>query len=87
MSASITGLKLSSRYCAISDSTSSASSGTPPGMISGAGSSRSHSAWMTADISRSTPRVRWNRSSVDQSWYSRSNSSGWIGYADVIRSS
>ena len=41
MSASITGLKLSSRYCEISVSTSSASSGTPPGMISGAGSSRS----------------------------------------------
>ena len=87
MSASITGLKLSSRYCEISVSTSSASSGTPPGMISGAGSSRSHSSWMTADISRSTPRVRWNRSSVDQSWYSRSNSSGCIGYADLIRSS
>ena len=30
----------------------------PPGMISGAGSSRSHSVWITADISRSTPRVR-----------------------------
>ena len=48
MSVSITGLKLSSRYWVISDSTSSASSGTPPGMISGAGSSRSHSVWMTA---------------------------------------
>ena len=44
MSASITGLKLSSRYCEISVSTSSASSGTPPGMISGAGSSRSYSS-------------------------------------------
>ena len=31
--------------------------------------------------------MRWNLSSVDQSWYSRSKSSGWIGYAALIRSS
>jgi putative transposase len=30
-------------------------------------------------ISRSTPRVRWNRSSAPQSLFNRSNSSGWIG--------
>ena len=30
-------------------------------------------------ISFKTPRVRWKRSSVDQSPKSRSNSSGWIG--------
>ena len=36
-------------------------------MISSAASSRSHSSWITAAISRSTPRVRWNFSSVDQS--------------------
>ena len=42
---------------------------------------------MTAAISRSTPRVRWNVTSVDQSEYRRSKISGWIGYAAVIRCS
>ena len=48
-------------------------------MISGPESSPTHSAWITVFISRSTPRVRWKRSRLDQSSYSRSNSSGWIG--------
>ena len=42
-------------------------SGIDPGMISGAVSSPRHSAWMTVLINRSTPRVRWKRSRVDQS--------------------
>ena len=54
-------------------------------MISSPRSSRSQSSWMTAAMSRSTPRVRWNFSSVDQSSKSWSKSSGWIGYADSIR--
>ena len=49
-------------------------------MISRLRSSRPHSSWITAAIRRSTPRVRWNLSSVDQSPKSWSNSSGWIGY-------
>ncbi len=36
-------------------------------------------------MNRSTPRVRWNLSSVDQSPKSRSNSSGWIGYDSSMR--
>ena len=35
--------------------------------MSGLRSPRSHRQWMTAAISRSTPRVRWNVTSVDQS--------------------
>ena len=42
--------------------------GTNPGMIISEASSRSHSSEMTLAISLSTPRVRWNRSRVDQSW-------------------
>ena len=37
------------------------------GRISGLRSPFSHSEWMTAAISRNTPRVRWNFTSVDQS--------------------
>ena len=42
-------------------------SGSTPGMISGDWSSPTHSAWMTVFIRRSTPRVRWKRSRLDQS--------------------
>jgi hypothetical protein len=46
MSASMTGLKSSSRYWVISLRTRSAASGIPPGMISGAGSLLRHSSWI-----------------------------------------
>jgi hypothetical protein len=49
------------------------------GRISGFLSPFSQSVWITAAISRNTPRVRWNFTSVDQSVYSRSKISGWIG--------
>ena len=55
------------RYCVSSAFTVAVASGIEPGMISGDASSPTHSAWITVLISRSTPRVRWNRSSVDQS--------------------
>ena len=41
--------------------------GIEPGMISGEWSSPTQSAWITVFISRSTPRVRWKRSRLDQS--------------------
>ena len=41
--------------------------GMDAGMIRGDLSSPTHSAWMTVFISRSTPRVRWKRSRLDQS--------------------
>ncbi len=50
-----------------------------PGMISGLRSPFSHRLWMTAAMRRSTPRVRWNFTSVDQSPYRRSKTSGWMG--------
>ena len=78
-SAAITGVHPSSRYRVSSACTGPASIGTDAGMIISDASPRSHSSWMTAAISRSTPRVRWNFSSVDQSSNSLSNSSGWIG--------
>ena len=59
--------------------TAGASRPTAPGRISRPASLRAHRSWMTAAIRRSTPRVRWNRSSVAQSPYSRSKTSGWIG--------
>ena len=37
------------------------------GRISGFRSPFSHRLWITAAIRRSTPRVRWNFTSVDQS--------------------
>ena len=37
------------------------------GRISGLRSPFSHRLWITAAIRRSTPRVRWNFTSVDQS--------------------
>ena len=55
------------RYCVSSAFTFAVASGIDPGMISGEASSPIHSAWITVLISRSTPRVRWNRSSDDHS--------------------
>lgn len=78
-SVSMTVFHESCRYCEISEFTDDTASGSDPGMISGPESSPTHRAWTTAFISRSTPRVRWKRSRLDQSSYSRSNSSGWIG--------
>lgn len=65
--------------------TTVSSSGSLAGRMTGAWSLRTHSACTTAAIIRSTPRVRWNRSRVDPSLWSRSNTSGWIGYAAVMR--
>ena len=73
------GFHWSARYLVSSGTTLAESIGTTPGMIISDLSSLSHNTDITPAISRSTPRVRWNRSKVDQSWYSRSNSSGWIG--------
>lgn len=53
----------SCRYWVSSLFTFAVASGIEPGMINGEASSPTHRAWMTVDISRSTPRVRWNRSS------------------------
>ena len=50
-----------------------------PGMIMALASFAIQSSWITAAISRRTPRVRWKRSSVAQSSYRRSKTSGWIG--------
>ncbi len=78
-SASMIAFHESCRYWVSSLFTFAVASGIEPGMISGEASSPTHSAWMTVDISRRTPRVRWNRSSDDHSSYRVSNSSGWIG--------
>ena len=50
-----------------------------PGMMSGFLSPFSQRLWITTAIRRNTPRVRWNFTRVDQSVYSRSKISGWIG--------
>ena len=63
----MTAFHESCRYCVSSAFTFAVASGIDPGMISGDWSSPIHSAWMTVFIRRSTPRVRWNRSSDDQS--------------------
>ena len=55
------------------------------GVISSDRSPRCQSCEMASAISRSTPRVRCNLSSVDQSPESRSNGAGWIGYDYSIR--
>ena len=54
-------------------------------MISNDWSPRCQSCEMARAISRSTPLVRWNLSSADQSPKSRSNKAGWIGYDNSIR--
>ncbi len=61
------GAQLSERYRVSSDCTRASSMGTVDGRISGFLSPFSQRLWITAAISRSTPRVRWNLSSVDQS--------------------
>src|SRR5664280_1145750 len=66
-SASTMGFQASGRYCSSSLPTVDTSSGTEPAMMSGPASPEAHSACTTALISRRTPRVRWKRSSVDQS--------------------
>ncbi len=85
MSVSMIGFHESGRYCVISLATVGTSSGTVPGRIIGEASWLTHNACTTELINRSTPRVIWKRSSVDQSSYSRSNSSGCSGYAALIR--
>ena len=81
----MTGSQPSSRYFFSSLATEPESMGRLPGMISSDWSPRCHSWEMAVAMSRSTPRVRWNLSSADQSSKSRSNSSGWIGYDSSIR--
>ena len=66
-SASMTAFHESCRYWVSSEFTCEVASGTEPGRISGPASSPTQRAWITAFISRSTPRVRWNRSRLDQS--------------------
>ena len=63
----MTGTQWSSMYRVNSNCTEGSSTGTVAGMISTLLSFLSHSEWITAAMSRSTPRVRWNLSSVDQS--------------------
>ncbi len=79
MSESMIGFHWSSRYWVRSVLTVVASSGTLPGRISGEVSLDAHSSCTIEDTSLSTPRVRWNRSSVDQSSYRRSSNSGCSG--------
>lgn len=67
MSRSTIGFHRSGRYCVISLLTRATSSGTVPGRMSGAASSLVHRACTTVLTRRRTPRVPWNRSSVDQS--------------------
>ncbi len=66
-SASMTAFHESCRYCVSSEFTEAVPIGIDAGMISGDWSSPTHSAWMTVFIRRSTPRVRWKRSRLDQS--------------------
>ncbi len=66
-SASMMAFHESWRYWVSSVLTDAVAKGTEPGMISGAASSPTQRAWMTVFISRSTPRVRWKRSRLDQS--------------------
>ena len=66
-SASMTAFHESCRYCVSSEFTEEAPIGIDAGMISGDWSSPTHRAWMTVFIRRSTPRVRWKRSRLDQS--------------------
>ena len=84
MSASTMGFHASSRWLVSSSMTFALSKGTIAGRIIGDLSPLLHNADTTVAMRRSTPRVRWNRSNVDQSLYRRSNSSGWIGYAVFI---
>ena len=63
----MTAFHESCRYWVSSALTLAVASGMEPGMISGDASSPAHSAWITVLIRRSTPRVRWNRSSEDHS--------------------
>ncbi|HVF13938.1 MAG TPA: hypothetical protein VM942_05020 [Acidimicrobiales bacterium] len=60
------GFQLPSRLRVSSATTAGSDRGTLAGRITGDWSCRAHRAWMTVAISRSTPRVRWHRSSVDQ---------------------
>lgn len=53
--------------------------GTRAGVMIASRVSACHSTPITFARKRSTPRVRWNFSSVAQSFDKRSNSSGWIG--------
>ena len=85
MSESMIGFHWSSRYCVRSVFTVVASNGTLPGRISGEASFDAHSSCTIDETSLSTPRVRWNRSSVDQSSYRRSSSSGCNGYEARMR--
>ena len=64
---SMIGTQLSERYRVSSNWTRGSSIGMFAGRISGVLSPFSHRLWITAAISRSTPRVRWNLISVDQS--------------------
>jgi hypothetical protein len=61
------GTQLSERYRVSSNCTRGSSIGTVEGKISGLRSPFSQRLWITAAIRRSTPRVRWNFTSVDQS--------------------
>ena len=79
MSLRMTGSQPSSRYLVSSELTRASSIGIVPGMISRFWSPRCHNTEITVAMSRSTPRVRWNRSKVDQAPNNWSKSSGWIG--------
>ena len=80
MSLSMMGCHAWSRFRVSSACTAASSRGTLAGRIIGDWSLPAQRAEITAAIKRSTPRVRWNPSRVDQSSYSRAKSSGWIGY-------
>src|SRR5262249_7039499 len=86
MSPSSTGSQPGGRWYIISFRTSASARGRLPGRIIRSWLLSFHSRAITLAISLRTPRVTWKPSMVVQSSYSRSNTSGWLGYARHKRS-